>query len=79
MQKYPRGSRGSPAKGVVWENRSAGSNPAFCAKKDHRLSVVFFGVRGLVRSRELSRVRARSERYGAFQNNAGCRGTTLCA
>ena len=33
MQKYPRGSRGSPAKGVVWEDRSAGSNPAFCAKK----------------------------------------------
>ena len=32
MQKYPSGSRGSPAKGVVWDNRSAGSNPAFCAK-----------------------------------------------
>ncbi len=32
MQKYPRGSRGSPAKGVVWENRSEGSNPSFCAR-----------------------------------------------
>ena len=32
MQKYPSGSRGSPAKGVVLENGSAGSNPAFCAK-----------------------------------------------
>ena len=32
MQKYPRGSRGSPAKGVVWEDRSEGSNPSFCAK-----------------------------------------------
>ena len=31
MQKYPRGSRGSPAKGVVLDNGSAGSNPAFCA------------------------------------------------
>ena len=31
MQKYPSGSRGSPAKGVVRDNRSAGSNPAFCA------------------------------------------------
>ncbi len=33
MQKYPRGSRGSPAKGVVWENRSTSSNLVFCAKK----------------------------------------------
>ena len=33
LQKYPRGSRGSPAKGVVWENRSTSSNLVFCAKK----------------------------------------------
>ena len=33
VQKYPRGSRGSPAKGVVWEDRSEGSNPSFCAKR----------------------------------------------
>ena len=32
VEKYPSGSRGSPAKGVVWDNRSAGSNPAFSAK-----------------------------------------------
>ena len=42
MQKYPRGSRGSPAKGVVLDNGSAGSNPAFCATiKDGRLSVLY--------------------------------------
>ena len=32
MEKYPRGRRGSPAKGVVWVNRSPGSNPGFSAK-----------------------------------------------
>ena len=32
MEKYPRGRRGSPAKGVVRENRSQGSNPCFSAK-----------------------------------------------
>ena len=37
MQKYPSGSRGSPAKGVVWDNRSAGSNPAFCANSPKSL------------------------------------------
>lgn len=31
MQKYPSGSRGSPAKGVVWDNRSTSSNLVFCA------------------------------------------------
>ena len=31
-EKYPRGRRGSPAKGVVWQNRSEGSNPSFSAK-----------------------------------------------
>ena len=43
MQKYPSGSRGSPAKGVVWENRSEGSNPSFCAKKG-RKDVFFSSV-----------------------------------
>ncbi len=32
-EKYPRGRRGSPAKGVVREKRSQGSNPCFSAKK----------------------------------------------
>ena len=31
-EKYPRGRRGSPAKGVVREKRSQGSNPCFSAK-----------------------------------------------
>ena len=38
-EKYPRGRRGSPAKGVVWQNRSEGSNPSFSARKglsEHR-------------------------------------------
>ena len=30
-EKYPRGRRGSPAKGVVREERSQGSNPCFSA------------------------------------------------
>ena len=30
-EKYPRGSRGSPAKGVVRVKRSEGSNPSFSA------------------------------------------------
>ena len=32
-EKYPRGRRGSPAKGVVRVNRSQGSNPCFSASK----------------------------------------------
>ena len=62
LQKYPRGSRGSPAKGVVWENRSAGSNPAFCAKKETSVwASLFLVYRRVARKRELPRVRARSK------------------
>ena len=32
MEKYPRGRRGSPAKGVVLDKGSPGSNPGFSAK-----------------------------------------------
>ena len=31
LQKYPRGRRGSPAKGVGCVKRREGSNPSFCA------------------------------------------------
>ncbi len=31
VEKYPRGRRGSPAKGVVRVERSEGSNPSFSA------------------------------------------------
>ena len=31
MEKYPRGRRGAPAKGVVRGYRSEGSNPSFSA------------------------------------------------
>ena len=31
MEKYPRGRRGSPAKGVGWDNCREGSNPSFSA------------------------------------------------
>ena len=34
LQKYPRGRRGSPAKGVGCVKRREGSNPSFCARKD---------------------------------------------
>ena len=33
-EKYPRGRRGSPAKGVVRVNRSQGSNPCFSASQN---------------------------------------------
>ncbi len=36
-RKYPSGSRGSPAKGVVRVNRSEGSNPSFRAKSSRQL------------------------------------------
>ena len=32
VEKYPSGRRGSPAKGVVRDERSEGSNPSFSAK-----------------------------------------------
>ena len=34
MEKYPRGRRGSPAKGVVCDERSEGSNPSFSANRN---------------------------------------------
>ena len=34
LQKYPRGRRGSPAKGVGCVKRREGSNPSFCARKE---------------------------------------------
>ena len=41
-EKYPRGRRGSPAKGVVREKRSQGSNPCFSAKKPNPITRVGF-------------------------------------
>ena len=37
MRKYPSGRRGSPAKGVVGDEPSPGSNPGFSAKKERLL------------------------------------------
>ncbi len=37
LEKYPSGSRGSPAKGVGWGNWREGSNPSFSAKSNTRL------------------------------------------
>ena len=42
MEKYPSGSRGSPAKGVVCEECSVGSNPTFSAKVKNRLKMAVF-------------------------------------
>ena len=42
VQKYPRGRRGSPAKGVGVYKAREGSNPSFCAKK--RKTVNPFGL-----------------------------------
>ena len=41
-EKYPRGRRGSPAKGVVREKRSPGSNPCFSAIKTRRYLSGFY-------------------------------------
>ena len=41
MEKYPRGRRGSPAKGVVCDKRSEGSNPSFSAKRTETKVSVF--------------------------------------
>ena len=47
-EKYPRGRRGSPAKGVVREERSQGSNPCFSAKQNGQAnSLVRFVLRHL--------------------------------
>jgi hypothetical protein len=43
-EKYPSGRRGSPAKGVVRDERSEGSNPSFSAKQD---PVTAYGFRVL--------------------------------
>ena len=41
-EKYPRGRRGSPAKGVVREKRSQGSNPCFSAIKTRLILSGFY-------------------------------------
>ena len=42
LEKYPSGRRGSPAKGVVCDKRSEGSNPSFSATiKDTKIGVLF--------------------------------------
>ena len=41
-EKYPRGRRGSPAKGVVCVKRSEGSNPSFSANENGHLLVSIF-------------------------------------
>ena len=42
MQKYPRGRRGSPAKGVGCDKRREGSNPSFSAKNKTPVIGVLF-------------------------------------
>ena len=44
MQKYPRGSRGSPAKGVVWETVARVRIPPSAPKNGTPTGVPFFGV-----------------------------------
>ncbi len=41
VQKYPRGRRGSPAKGGGVEKAREGSNPSFCATKRAHICVLF--------------------------------------
>ena len=46
MEKYPRGRRGSPAKGVAGVEPGPGSNPGFSAKKDAVFHGVFLNMEG---------------------------------
>jgi hypothetical protein len=39
LEKYPSGRRGSPAKGVVRDERSEGSNPSFSAKNPQSIEI----------------------------------------
>ena len=45
LQKYPRGRRGSPAKGVDVSKACEGSNPSFCATKEHAIACSFIKKR----------------------------------
>ena len=42
MEKYPSGRRGSPAKGVGWDNRRPGSNPGFSGSTPFSMKTGFF-------------------------------------
>ena len=63
MQKYPRGSRGSPAKGVVWET-VARVRISSSAPKNAPACLVRFLACMSVRTCELPRVRARGGKDG---------------
>ena len=44
VEKYPRGRRGSPAKGVGWDNCREGSNPSFSANPQSLRLCGFFVI-----------------------------------
>ena len=48
MEKYPRGRRGSPAKGVGCDKRRPGSNPGFSAQSVFREESGFLVVYDVV-------------------------------
>ena len=50
VEKYPRGRRGSPAKGVGWVDCREGSNPSFSATKRPPLDIKSEVVAFLLRS-----------------------------
>ena len=55
-EKYPRGRRGSPAKGVVRVNRSQGSNPCFSASQNLNRSLGLGSFLCLNSRRDLQRL-----------------------
>ena len=64
MQKYPRGRRGSPAKGVGGYKPCEGSNPSFCATSKRRtfvrLLLMHMGVEpGALRDVPVARLNSR--------------------
>ena len=66
MQKYPSGSRGSPAKGVASVMVARVQISSSAPKKGHPKGVFFLAYRPVAGNRELSRVHARSEKQPPF-------------
>ena len=70
-EKYPRGRRGSPAKGVVREKRSQGSNPCFSAIKTRLISSGFYYApkQGFCTMRCASRRLRREPRFAGVRHH----------
>ena len=78
MQKYPRGSRGSPAKGVASDTVARVQISSSAPKKDVLLGHPFLALRASRITRVFSRVHARSVHRASTGKNERILATTLC-